>query len=441
MKWTKHRIFASGFVRELSINGTSGLAAKAISFFSVFTVSHLLYRSWTPELFGYFSTLQALSLVMTFADFGIGANFVNQIVNASESNNRDSMRRMISELARVYLNAAIYLVLAFAAIALVVAARIAYGAKATDASPAVGALVFFVGVSYGMQLILSIPVRTNFALGKNYRNHLFNGVSAILQVIVAFVCVKLGVGFYVAALLILFCPVVAFAINFVATFRLWEVDLNPYWISDLNLAKYYREGKGYSYLIVQIGSMLAFSMDAPFLSSVAGPAVTAIFAVNQRIYSIVNQISDPFLQMLWPKFQAASHSKDKILFRKILLYGIGVVSFFSILVLVLLSVFYDAIILKLFSSEACLGNLERLGFALWALAGGVGGVVSAAMLTSKFIKAQASIMICACVASVLLKIYGAIFNLGLGWVVWTNGLVTLVIVCGGGLYYLNKNEI
>jgi O-antigen/teichoic acid export membrane protein len=295
-----------------------------------------------------------------------------------------------------------------------------------------------VGFIYSAQLYFGIVQRVNYALSLANRNHWQVISSNLCQLLLVWFAVKLGASFYLVIAIVLLTPMVSIVFSYLWTFFIKNPGLRAPMGWKLDAAVISNLKSGLPFLIINIASIAAFSFDIPLLTATVGSAAAGVFAVNQRLFSVANQASEPFLQLLWPAFQEGLVRGDvKWVKRAFIRALLGVVGITMGIALVLFLT-YGYLVDAFFSGKAFLDSFTTIGFIFWGIGGGAGGVVSAALSTKNMVPTQFKLVMIAaslCIITKSLLFFGIG---GVGHVVWCNALVTICIIVLPGIILFNK---
>ncbi len=417
--------------------GSGGLVAKASSFFSVFVVAHLLYKHLGAQLYGVIATVQSFSIAIAFADLGLGSGLVNEIIRLRAGGRSSETRDLVSRVTTAYALIGALLLLFFCSATLWLAPVLSARASGVPRIDVQIALVG-IGLQYSIQLCVGVAQRVNFALQRNIRNHLFTIVGNCLQVAAVWTTVQMDLGFWYIIAAVTLVPASAVGMNFATTFVFWERDLRPR-IAVTGLRKDLAVVKtGTKFLAINLASLVAFGLDVLLVSLVAGPKLAGTYSINARVFSMINQVAEPFVQVLWPAFQDAWECKDNEWLKGIFLKAIGLSVLLALGLSICVVACYKIVILGFFDAQVVQAFTTVLGYAAWSIAASMGGVICAMLSTRKFVNVQLVLMGVAAFIGIVGKLTLLNAGVGIASVVWTNAASTLLIVCLPGWIIIQK---
>jgi O-antigen/teichoic acid export membrane protein len=421
--------------------GLYGLLAKAVGFAAIFFVANVCYQKFGAAQYGMLVTIQSLSLALAFADLGLGSGLVSSFIKFKSSGDTIALRGIINGVAAAVGSLALFFGLTIILLSPLIAKFLL---RSTDDFSVfeIQSGILLVGAQISIQMYFGIAQRVNFALQRNYVNHLYAIAGNVVQMILVYLFAKLNVGFVWLVFAVTLPPSLQMIVNYSVTFGVQNPDVMPELMkarkSDIAAAL----KVGLIYLLINIFGLLAFVFDAMLLTAFAAPVLAGIFALHVRLFQLINNAIDPFTQALWPAFQDAADRGDAVWSRSIFNRGILLVFSVSLGIALLLAFGYKYFLGILIPLDAQQDLAQRWGFAVWAIVAGVASVIIAVLSTRKFVRVLLNLTIASAVSSLALKWFFLKMGLTGGAAVfaWINALVSFLIIVVPGFFIITRKK-
>jgi len=291
--------------RRVLFTALASALAKGISLLTTFISVPLTLRYLGAERYGLWMTISSLTLVLSFADLGLGNGLLNAV---AEANGKDD-----PTLARQYISSAFFL-LAGLALCLGLVFMLLQGwvpwarvfnvsapLAVTEAGPATSVFVAC--------LLLNAPLgvvqRVQLGYQQGFANSLWQGLGNLLGLggVVGAIHLRLGLPWLVFALSGL--PLLGTLVQGVALFVWRYPHLRPHWSAASPASAGKILGLGFLFFVLQLAVALAFASDNLVAAQVLGPESVAEYSVAMRLFSVPTLILGMLFVPLWPAYGEA----------------------------------------------------------------------------------------------------------------------------------------
>jgi O-antigen/teichoic acid export membrane protein len=342
-------------------NLISKLLAMAILLISVpLTLSYL-----GTERFGIWTTISSLTALLAFLDFGIGNGLLNQVAQASALNDRQRLRRVISNG-----------LLVLSLLGLVVGAALSAAAhwapwlaliKVGDA-----ALIDEIRTSasaFAIVFALSLPFvglqRVFLGLQEGFLVHAASAVANVIA-LVALCAVTHGKGGIPMLIM------ATFGIQALSPLILVLPLLRRRLLARVSSAEFREDARaltrtGWLFFVLQIGAMVGWGSDSLIVSSMLGAEQAAVLAVAFRLFQFVSQPLAMAVNPLWSSYADAATRRDTAYIRKTLKLSLALCFALAVTGSSIVLLFHDWLIVHWARGSVQVPLLLAVGYALWSV--------------------------------------------------------------------------
>ena len=333
-------------------------------------------------------TISTLSVLLGFADLGIGNGLVNAVAIASGRDDRRLARQAISS-ASIMLSA---LGMGIFFLALVVIRSVdwaeALRIRGTgDDSAFESALVLF-AASLAAGLPLGVVQRAQQGLQLGYLSAAWEGAGALLSLTAVAVALRLHGGLVALTAAYFLAPLLCSLANSVVFFAYMAPDLRPsFSLVSSSLAGWLLK-LGTLFLVLQLAVAAAFGADNLILARSLGATAVADYSVAARIFLTVSAAVALLLHPLWPAYAEAIERGDIEWVRATLRRSVLLAAALALCLSMAALVAFDRI------TEAWLGSVPSVprwllwGLAIWAVLETVGVSLAMYLNAARVLRAQ-----------------------------------------------------
>jgi O-antigen/teichoic acid export membrane protein len=291
--------------RRVLLSAMAAGLAKALAVVTILISVPLTLGYLGAERYGMWMVISSLIAVLSFADLGMGNGLLNAVAKAHGRDDAEMLRRYVSSgFAVLSVVALTFLAVLSAAYSSVDWNRLfrASGAVARqEAGPAIAA---FLGV-FAISLPLSIVSKVQAGLQQSFSASLWQCAGSLLSLGGLLVVVYLELGLPWLVLATLGAPAVTALCNTIHFFGATRKDLRPSFTLVTGDAARQIARTGFFFLVLQIISAVAYASDSLVIAQVLGAGAVAIYAVPEKLFSLVTIVLSIMLTPLWPAYGEA----------------------------------------------------------------------------------------------------------------------------------------
>lgn len=367
-------------------------------FFSMLVL--ILSVSWTlpylgEERFGVWMAIASMATLLSFLDLGIGNALTNRVAYLASENNPDALKSAITGglgilfLVSIFSGATLYFVaqlVDWGDVFKLSTATESYEAKQTVLVFTVlfAALIFSNGVG-----------RVFHGLQRGFWVHFAGAIGSLVSLIFLWASVNLSASVpYLLASVMGGLVLAGLALGFILVkeglFALKGIT------TEMRSEKAFVFKSGGLFLLLQIGTMVAWGADSMIIASTSGAATVAAYSVVQRLSQFISQPIQIFNAPLWSAYADAASIGEKLFIRRTFMRSLKYSAILSTLGALILVAFGQELIHVWTKGEitvshtllvlmACWLVLESTGSALGVFLNGIGIVKQQVIVVSVFI--------------------------------------------------------
>ncbi len=297
--------------RRIAITAGTSLLAKMTSIATMLISVPLTLHYLGGERYGIWATISSFSLMLAFADLGIGNGLLTAISRSSGENDVPAMRGYVSSAAFVLSVIGLAIGLAgLAAMPFVDWAGVfnVHGdAARLEVLPAMRVFL----ICFALSLPLTLIQRVQLALQRGFLSNLWQCLASMVTLftVVAAAWSLAPLPWLVAAFLV--PPLVVGLLNSLYFFGWQMPSIAPAirCVSRPRIAEVLKTGG--LFFVLQITLSVAFFSDSFLISRVLGPVHVTEYSIADRLFSLVSQLISFAMLPLWPALGEALARKDR----------------------------------------------------------------------------------------------------------------------------------
>jgi O-antigen/teichoic acid export membrane protein len=387
------------------------------------------------ERFAVLSVIMSVLLLASSADLGISNALVTLVARADGHHARSRVRELLSNGVVLLACMAMVMAMLFVPLALSdvwhpwISATASLGAGEVRASLMAVVLAVVLGIPLGA------ITRVLMGLQEGLRASLWTTLGSVISLVLVCACVWTGAGMAAVAGALALGNVLALATSWLVELGLRLRDLRPsVGMLAFGTLKELSSAGGY-FAVIQLCSVLLYSIDAPILLRSAGPDETAAYVVTLRLYGVATVLPTMFLSALWPAYGEAIARGDiewvRGALRRSQVWSVGL----SALVGVVLAALGQWFVLFWTGHPEVVPTWELLvAFSLWTVIQGWGNAVAAFLNGAGAVRFQAIVAVTTLLVSTPLRFALASTHGGVGIVAATS--VSYVLVAGAPMVWM-----
>ena len=382
-----------------------------------------------PAQYGAWATLVSLVTFAGFLDFGFGNGAMNLSAAAHARGAPAEVCEVLRESRHVpWVIAAVLGVIALAVLPVVQWQHLLGlpAAMSVESRTAVAAVLFSVLFSIVLAVPLNLPNRVQLGLARGDRAFRWPAVGQVLSVVLVVALAKAGAPLAALTAAAVATPLLASLAN------TWDLlgdrSINAPAAASRRERRVVRAqicSEGLLFFGLQLSAALRFSADLPLISALQGPTEAGIYAVVQRLFSLIPLGLSLVWAPLWPIYRQALASGHRQWAMRTLWRSLSAALAFSIVGAGILSIGFDQFVAGWLPLPVAASGLLVGGFAVWCVLAAGGTAMATFLNAASVLRYQP---LTACVFAVLCfsgKLW-VIAKFGTLWTPWVSVATYLV---------------
>ncbi len=313
--------------RAIALTALCSAFARVLSIATTLAAVPLTLHYLGPERYGMWMALSAFSVLLSFADFGIGNSVLTAVAHSAGRRDPSELRRQIASAYAAMGGIALIMLALLAAIYPFVAWERLFnvgGAQAAaEAGPAAAMFLAILALTTPLGLVLRIQL----GLQQGFRASLWQGGASLATLVALLAAIRLEGSLPWLVLALAGTPVLVSLVNTLDFFGNRHRELRPRF-DRIDFGAIRRlSGEGALFLVLQICAALLFQMNAFIVAQVQGAEAVAAYAVPERMFAVVATVLAMVFTPLWPAYGDAvargDHRWARQTLRRSLVLGVG----------------------------------------------------------------------------------------------------------------------
>lgn len=291
--------------RLIALSAAAAALSKVLGLASALLSIPLALGYLGAERFGIWSTLSTLVITLQFADLGIGNGLINSVSQAHGRSDRVAIRGYLSSGLAVLSGIALLLLMLLPlAVALPPWASLFQLQDALAVEEVGAAVAVFVGC-IALALPLGLVQRVQIGLQRGFVANLWQCGANVLSLVAIWGATQLQLGLPWLVLALLGAPLLTALANGLWFFVVIERELLPR-LQGVNQPAVKRLlSTGGDFLVLQLAVAAVLYSDSIVIAYVLGAGQVAVYAVPEKLFSIVSVLLATALSPLWPAYGEA----------------------------------------------------------------------------------------------------------------------------------------
>lgn len=297
--------------RSVLNTGAWGLVAKICAAANLLLSVPFVLHAIGQEQFGAWATLVSLVTFAGFLDFGFGNGTMNLIAAAHGRGEHSAVAEVLHEGWRVLLGIAVVIAIITALLLPLLPWNRLLGLPAADAVEsrlAIAAVLF----SIALAVPLNLATRAQLGLGRGERAFRWQAAGQVLATLMVIVLASFHASLPVLTAAAVGTPLLGAGGNSLMLWREYAQDrrdAQPSRARRSEIARRIRR-EGILFFSLQLAAALAFSADLPLVSALRGATEAGIYAIVQRLFSVIPLCLSLVWAPLWPIYRQALAAGD-----------------------------------------------------------------------------------------------------------------------------------
>ena len=410
--------------RRILHTGAWSMIAKATAAANLFLTVPFVLQALGAAQFGIWATLVSLVAFAGFLDFGLGNGAMNMVAAAHGRGDDDDIGTIMRETRRDMLVIAVALAVAAALVLPWIPWHRMLGAP--DAmSTSVRASVAIILFAIIIAIPLNLGSRVQLGMGQGDRAFRWQAVGQGLAACLVILLATAGAGLELLVVASVATPLLASAAN---NFLLWRRlpfhdHANRLRKPDVSAAI---RTEGALFFCLQVAAAFAFSLDLLLVSALRGPEDAGVYAIVQRLFSIIPMGLGLLWAPLWPTYRQALASGDRDWVHRTLRRSIIGATGLAVVGGVILGLGFETIANLWITYPLTVSGCLIAGFAVWCVVDAAGTAIATFLNAASIMRYQvivASIFALVCFG---IKVW-AVTRYGMWVLPWATATTFLLI--------------
>ena len=390
--------------RRVALSAGASAGAKLIAIVTSLVSVPLALHYLGPELYGIWLVITSFTVMLSFADMGLGNGTLNAVAREHGLGNRVAIRRIISSSYVMLGGISILLVALFAAVYPFVSWYKIFNAITPEGRAAAGpALAVFI-TCFALAITGSVIQKVQVGLQQSFVNSLWQALGSLLGLVAVLAVISRHGSLAMLVAALVGAPLVAMALNTASFFLREGADLRPSLalVSTPVMAATARIGG--MFFLVQLIAAIGWGLDAIIVAQVAGAAMVAQYAVPERVFAIISMVIAMALGPLWPAYSEAIAQGDRAWVARTLRRSLGISALTSGLLSLFLLLFGTTLIHLWVGHSIHPSLLLLLGLGVWRVVEACGNATAYYLNGAGMMRSQAAVLAVVAAVKVVLKV-------------------------------------
>jgi O-antigen/teichoic acid export membrane protein len=401
--------------RSIANTAAWSLVAKTASAANLFVAVPFVLRNLGPAQFGAWATLVSLVYFAGFLDFGFGNGTMNLVATAHARGASGEVAIILREGRRTLGKVAASLALAvLVALPLVPWHRL-LGLPAEMAGQcrlASAAVLFSIVVA----VPLNLANRVQLGLGRGERAFRWQAAGQLFALVSVVAAALAGGSLPALTLAATGAPLLASACNTIILRRDPALLVPASLPRHVDIAKHIRR-EGLMFFVMQLAAALAFSADLPLIAALRDPAQAGVYAIVQRLFSVIPLSLSLVWAPLWPTYRHALATGHHAWVARALRHSTMMAVFIAGGMGAVIVVAFDWIASLWVHQALAVAKPMLVGFAIWSVLEAAGTSLATFLNAASVMRFQVIIASTFAILCFTCKVW-AIPNLGVTWLPW-----------------------
>lgn len=412
--------------RRVALTALASAAAKAITIVASLVTVPLTLHYLGAERYGIWMVVSSFTMVLAFADLGLGNGLVNEVAAAHGRDDRAAIRRIVSSGYAALAGIGAVLLLAFALAYPFVAWQRLFNATSPLAVAEAGPTLAVWVVCFALGVPMALVGKVQAALQQGFYASLWQCAGSLAGVAALLAAIGAGAGLPVLVSALVGGPLLGAAANTAWFFARGGRDIAPTPAQVSRSAIRAIALLGLKFFVLQALGAVIFGLDATIIAQVAGAGAVASYAVPERMFAIVSMLLAMLLQPLWPAYGEAVARGHHAWVRRTLIRSLLFAGGISLLVTGTLVV-AGPTLLRFWVGDAVRAPLVLLvGLAAWKVAEALGTTLAAFLNGVGALGVQIAVALVSGVAMLTAKIV-LVRAIGVAGIPWGGAIPYLLL--------------
>lgn len=362
--------------RRAGITAVTAVAAKFVVVVAAFVTVPLALHYLGSDRYGLWLTISSISLMLSFADLGLGNGVLNAVSDAHGRDDRTMGREAVSSGLFLLSLVAIGLIAIFAVLNTFVPWARVYNVTSANAMREAGPATAVFVLVWALNVPLDVVQRVQLGYQRGFVNYAWQAAGSLFALGGAILAIRLSAGLPWLVLALTGGPLLAVFLNGVVEFGLVRPWLRPAW----GFVRSSVAGRilhlGVLFFVIQLAMAFSYASDNIVVAQVLGSPQVTQYAVPARLFAFIGVLVAMLIAPLWPAYGEALTRGDLPWVRRTLVRTLAVTLVLTATPALLLVIFGRPLIDAWVGGTVHPSQWLLAGLAIWALLSGLGGTLA-----------------------------------------------------------------
>lgn len=390
--------------RRAGFTAAAAFAAKLVGVVTILVIVPITLGYLGSERYGLWMTISSVSLMLGFADLGIGNGVLNVAADAYGQNDRKLGREAASSGFFLLSLVCVALLVVFAVVYTFVPWADVYNVTSADAMSEAGPATAVFFLVWALNIPLDVVQRVQLGYQKGFVNYAWQAAGSCFALAGAVLAISTEAGLPWLVLALTGGPLLAVALNGVVEFGWVRPWLRPAWsfVSRAAAGRILRLGVWF--FAIQFAITVGYASNYFVIAQVLGSSEVTQYAVPARLFAFIGVLVAMLIAPLWPAYGEAMTRGDLGWIKRTLVRTLALTLVLTLVPAVIL-VLLGRPLIHLWVGDAVDPSYWLLtGLAAWAVLSGLGATVAVFLNGASVLRFQAVCAILMSVAALILEI-------------------------------------
>jgi O-antigen/teichoic acid export membrane protein len=296
--------------RRAGLTAAAAVAAKMVGVATAVVTVPLTLNYLGVERYGLWITISSVSLMLGFADLGIGNGVLNTVSDANGQDDRELARRAVSSGFFLLSAICFAIILIFALLYSFVPWARVYNVSSVDAMREAGPATAVFVLVWAINIPLGIVQRVQLGYQKGFVNYAWQAAGSLLGLAGALMVIELELGLPWLVLALVGGPLVSVLLNGVVEFGWVRPWLRPAWRLCTRAVTRRILHLGVLFFVIQLSMTFSYFSDNIVIAQILGSAAVTQYAIPARLFGFIGIILGMVMAPLWPAYGEAVSRGD-----------------------------------------------------------------------------------------------------------------------------------
>jgi len=278
-------------------------------------------------------------------------------------------------------------------------------------------------------VVLAVPLnlasRAQLGLGRGDRAFRWQALGQVATLIIVIGLAKSGAQLVALTAAAVSTPLLSSVANTITLLRDPIALISPHSPRSKDIASHIRH-QGSLFFILQLAAALAFLADLPLISALRGPTEAGIYAIVQRLFSVVPMGLALVWTPLWPIYRQALAAGDHPWVLRTLRRSLAIAVMCACAIATLFATCFNYIAILWVHKPVAISSVLLIGFAVWCVIDAAGTAIATFLNAASIMRFQLIVAGAFAITCLTCKVW-AIAYLGIDAIPWVTTITYSLI--------------